>query len=153
MLHASRGACLALFAMLALMPRASHAEAPPVQPTEGTLSSVVCDTQEQIEDILRVFAENGPDVGKKKYEEYRQVENASGEPTCLVGEFDISTLIIGEKVGDSWEVEWRGPGEMYEVVVVKMRTPDGQNVFGTLDQFIGRKLLLTRGTNRHTSLI
>lgn len=151
--HARTGIYLALFAMLVLTPYASHAEAPPVQPKEGSLFSIVCDTQEQIEDILQASAGSGPDAGKKRYQEYRQIISDSGEPTCFAGKLDISTVIIDEKVGDSWEVEWHGPGEMYEVVVIKIQTLDGRIWFGTLDKFIGKKLILTQDTSRHTSLV
>ena len=60
----------------------------------GVATQILCDTREQVVELLTEWALNGVDAANARYSIFVNTPNEKGEPTCM---YDQYTVIYGER--------------------------------------------------------
>ena len=88
--------------------------------------TLACDTQEQLELILTIYAESGSDAGEKQYRVFSNQKNEIGESICTADTI-ITPVTILEKMAVFHDLEF---GEEHiDVTIIKVKRSDDPKKF------------------------
>lgn len=98
---------------------------------------LICDSKEQITDVLDTLRDKGNTAGVAKFREYFAVKNQLGDPLCVALTVGIDASAIASDVTEYRSVEFM-PNELYDIVVIQLKpTPNGIVYYATISQKIG----------------